>query len=350
MKNTNPADLLAGHVTRYFTNYLIGQRGCTPRTVATYRDVFKLLLTWWRDHAGIQPEKLTVADLDKTTILAWLNWLETTRGVSTSTRNHRLAVVKSFSRYLLIERPDMAGPLTMIIGIRQKKHPEPDMGYLSGDETRTLLARPDPATPQGSRDQVLLATLYDSAARVQELCDLNVSDIRDAGPMVLVLHGKGGKTRRVPVMEPTAALIRNHLARQPPHPGLPPDTTPLFTGARGNRLTRWGVSNILNRNVTKIRQDTPGYAAGVTITPHTLRRSKAMHLVQAGVNLIYIRDLLGHVDVSTTEIYARADAETKRHALEQAYQPLTPGPMPDWTDDTGLITWLSQLARPGYGV
>jgi integrase len=129
------------------------------------------------------------------------------------------------------------------------------------------------------------------------------------------------------------------------HPGVGADADPLFTGPNHSRLTRSGVAKLLARRVRAVRARDPGWAPGLSVTPHTLRRTRAMHLVQAGVNLIYIRDLLGHADVSTTEIYARADAEAKRKAIENAYEPLTPDTFPDWTHDSSLLGWLDSLGR-----
>ena len=191
----------------------------------------------------------------------------------------------------------------------------------------------------------MLALAYDTAARVQELCDLDVADIRRSSPMTVVIHGKGSKIRYVPVMDPTAQLVAGYLDHRDRHPGVGADADPLFAGPNHSRLTRSGVAKLLARHVRAVRARDPGWAPGLPVTPHTLRRSRAMHLVQAGVNLIYIRDLLGHADVSTTEIYARADAEIKRKAIENAYQPLTPGALPDWISDTSLISWLDSLGR-----
>ena len=146
-------------------------------------------------------------------------------------------------------------------------------------------------------------------------------------------------------MDPTARLLADYLNHLKPHPGIGPDTNPLFSGPHHTRLTRSGVTKILARHVRAVRARDPGWAPGLPVTAHTLRRSRAMHLIQAGVNLIYIRDLLGHADVSTTEIYARADAETKRKAIENAYQPLTPDVLPDWTSDTSLVNWLDTLGK-----
>jgi integrase/recombinase XerD len=295
---------------------------------------------------AIPPEKLRVADLDRTRVLAFLDWLQSERGNSPATRNQRLAVIKSFVRYVAVERPEFLDRATQIIAVRQKKTPATDMGYLTGDEVKALLAEPDPTTRRGRRDTVLLCTLYDTAARVQEICDLNTADVRTARPMLVTLHGKGSKTRRVPVMDPTARLLEDYLDRRTPHPGVGADADPLFQGPHQTRLTRWGVTKILARHVQSVRGRNPGYAAGVNVTPHVIRRTRAMHLLQAKVNLIYIRDLLGHADISTTEIYARADAEAKRKAIENAYPSLTPElSLADWTADQDLLNWLDHACQ-----
>lgn len=336
-------DTLAGTwLAKFLTDHLAGERDLSAQSIASYRDAIRLLLTWLRDQAGIPPEKLRLVDLDRARVLAFLDWLQTERGNSPATRNQRLAVIKSLVRYIAIEQPEYLDHATAILAIKQKKTPPVDMGYLTGEQVKDLLAEPDQGTLRGLRDTVLLATLYDTAARVQEICDLNTADVRTAQPMVLTLRGKGSKTRRVPIMNPTAQLLENYLHRRTGNPGVGADADPLFTGPRHTRLTRWGVTKILARHVQTLRRRDPGYAPGLSITPHVIRRTRAMHLLQAGVNLIYIRDLLGHADVSTTEIYARADADAKRTAIENAYQSLTPEPLPDWTDDQDLLQWLDR--------
>ena len=184
---------------------------------------------------------------------------------------------------------------------------------------------------------------YDTAARVQELCDLNVADIRAANPITVTIRGKGSKTRYVPLMEPTAQLVLDYLEHVDPHPSLDADTSPLFHGPHHSRLTRSGIAKLLVRHVRAVRARDPSWAPSLPITPTRSDAPRAMHLIQAGVNLIYIRDLLGHADVATTEVYARADAETKRKAIENAYEPLTPDALPDWTADPSLIDWLDWL-------
>jgi site-specific recombinase XerD len=344
-QRTRPEDLAGRWLTRFFIDHLAGERAASPRTIASYRDAIKLLLTWFKDTQRIPPEKLRLADIDRPRVLRFLDWLEAERGCSTATRNQRLAVIKSFCRYTAIEQPDHLEQVTQILAIRQKKTSALDRGHLTADEVKALLTEPGTASGRAVRDTVLLTLAYDTAARVQELCDLNVADIRAANPMTVTIRGKGSKTRYVPVMDPTARLLADYLKHLDPHPGLGADADPLFHGPNHSRLTRSGIAKLLARHVRAVRARDPSWAPGLPITPHTLRRTRAMHLIQAGVNLIYIRDLLGHADVSTTEIYARADAETKRKAIENAYEPLTPDALPDWTSDPSLIGWLDSLGR-----
>ena len=343
MNASTPPDLAGRWLAKFFTDHLAGERAVSPRTIASYRDAMKLLLTWFRDTQHIPPEKLRLADIDRARVLRFLDWLETERRCSAATRNQRLAVIKSFCHYTAVEQPDRLDQVTEILAIRQKNTPAPELGHLTGEQIKTLLAEPGTARPRAVRDTVLLALAYDTAARVQELCDLNVADIRHSAPMTVIIRGKGSKVRYVPVMGPTARLLTDYLEHRDPHPGLGADADPLFCGPNHSRLTRSGVAKLLARHVRAVRKREPDWAHELPVTPHTLRRTRAMHLIQAGVNLIYIRDLLGHADVSTTEIYARADTEAKRKAIENAYEPLTPDVLPDWTLDASWIGWLDSL-------
>jgi integrase/recombinase XerD len=305
----SPPDLAGRWLAKFFTDHLAGERAVSPRTMASYRDAMKLLLTWLRDAERIPPEKLRLADIDRARVLRFLDWLEAERSCSSATRNQRLAVIKSFCRYTAVEQPDHLDQVTQILAIRQKKTPAPQLGHLTGDEVKALLAEPGTASTRAARDTVLLALAYDTAARVQELCDLDVADIRRSQPMTVAIHGKGSKVRYLPVMAPTAQLVADYLERREPHPGLGADGGPLFHGPNHSRLTRSGVAKLLDRHVQAVRARDPAWAPGLPVTPHTLRRTRAMHLVQAGVNLIYIRDLLGHADVSTTGILLRLRAK-----------------------------------------
>ena len=252
-----PPDLAGRWLSKFFTSHLAGERAASPRTVSSYRDAMKLLLTWFRDAERIPPEKLRLADIDRPRVLRFLDWLEAGRGCSAATRNQRLAVIKSFCRYTAVEQPDLLGQVTQVLAIRQKKTPAPQLDHLTGDEVKALLAEPGTASARAVRDTVLLALAYDTAARVQELCDLDIADIRRGSPMTVVIHGKGSKIRYVPVMDPTARLVGDYLDHRDRHPGVGTDADPLFAGPNHSRLTRSGVAKLLARHVRPSGPATP---------------------------------------------------------------------------------------------
>ncbi len=304
----------------------------------------KLLLTWFKDAERIPPEKLRLADIDRPRVLQFLDWLETERAArghpQPAPRGDQVVLPLHRRRAARPARPGHPSPRDPT-----EEHPGPGSRALDRGRGEGAARRPGAASARAVRDTVLLALAYDTAARVQELCDLDVADIRRSNPMTVAIRGKGSKIRYVPAMDPTARLITDYLEHRDPHPGLGADTDPLFYGPNHSRLTRFGSPSSWPVTCEPSGPATPAWAPGLPVTPHTLRRSRAMHLIQAGVNLIYIHDLLGHADVSTTEIYAHADAETKRKAIEHAYEPLTPDVLPDWTLDASLIGWLDSLAR-----
>jgi len=160
---TPPPDLAGRWLAKFFTDHLAGERAASPGTVAAYRDAMKLLLTWFKNTERIPPEKLRLADLDRPRVLRFLDWLEAERGCSAATRNQRLAVIKSFCRYTAVEQPAHLDHLTQVLAIRQKSTPAPELGHLSGDEVKALLAEPGTANPRAVRDTVLLCLAYDTA-------------------------------------------------------------------------------------------------------------------------------------------------------------------------------------------
>lgn len=329
----------AVYLRRFLTTYLAGLRGCSPNTVASYRDAFKLLIVFFRDERSIPPGKLTLDCVDVAAIAGFVDWLEVSRGNSASTRNQRLAAISSFCAWMQTEDPARMASYQDILAIPAKKHLHPNMHHLTVEQTRRLLAQPDRSTRQGRRDATLLATLYDTAARVQELADLTVRDIRLQHPAMAALTGKGRKTRHVPLLSNTAATLTSYLAEyRLDHPGH--DDHPVFFNQHGTKLSRGGIAWIIGKYLT--RAEDP-QLTDADVSPHTLRHSKAMHLYEAGVPLPYIRDILGHVDLSTTEIYARASTEAKRKALEAAYPDISSDDLPEWNQDPGLLDWLTSL-------
>lgn len=338
-----PTDF-AAQLSRYLGIYLPGQSGGSINTVRSYRDTFSLLLRYCQDEQKLPLEKLTLERIDHHLIEQFLLWLENERSCCAATRNNRLAAIHAFYRYLQIEMPHLLARCQEILTIPYKKTQKKVMSYLTLDSLKALLAQPDIRAASGRRDLAMLSLLYDTGARVQELVDLKIEDVRLSSPTVIRLTGKGNKSRLVPIMAPTENLLRRYLdehdKNHPAHGGYP-----LFVNRAGKKLTRAGVTYILDKYLSQARSANSA-SLPETLSPHCLRHSKAMHLLQSGVNLVYIRDLLGHSDVSTTEVYARADEHLKRKALEQAYP--SPTPFSDtvsWQKDNDLLDWLKNLGK-----
>ena len=324
MKETD----FARYLTQFLGTYLPGHLGSKKNTQLSYRDSFSLLLEYCRDEEKLAPEKLMISQVDRDLILRFLKWLEEIRGCKCTTRNQRLAAIHSFFSFLMVEAPQYIEQSQKVLNIPMKKTDKPPLMYLPLDSVKGLLEQPNRNTTQGRRDAVLLSLLYDTGARVQELVDLN-------------LTGKGGKSRIGPVMTPTGELVRQYIEGTGlSHPSK--SRCPLFTNRGKQPLTRAGVTYILKKYASQAQNSGIKDITG-EITPHWLRHSKAMHLLQSGVNLIYIRDLLGHSDISTTEIYARADETMKRKALLEAYKCPTEEKLPEWKTDKNLLDWLKSL-------
>lgn len=328
------------HVTSFLTHYLGAQRNLSSNTIKAYRDVFTLLLRFCRDVRGIAPEKLCLEQIDVSLVETFLDHLATERKSSPRTRNHRLATLHAFFRYVQAEDPAYMLQCQKILAIPQQRHARPTVTYLSKQELAEVLAQPDLRTPGGRRDAVLLSVLYDTGARVQELIDLSVGDVRLDPPAQLRLLGKGRKMRAVPLMGNTIQLLRDHMhENRLDHPERFEE--PLFRNGRNQRLSRSGVRYILQKYLVKARSKCP--SLNRTVSPHSLRHTKGMHLLQSGVSLDMIRDFLGHVDVKTTQIYATANLEMKRKALERITDLSPVQAIPSWQQNNNLLDWLRSL-------
>lgn len=337
LKTTN----FSKYITKFLSEYLPSLKNVSKNTISSYCDTFKLLLIYCRDCLNISPEKLSLKIIDSELIRDFLLWLETERGCGISTRNQRLAAIHSFMRYVQVESPENIYYCQRILDIAFKKKNKPAINYLSADDMKLILEQPDLTTSSGRRDLVLLCVMYDTGARVQEVADLIVRNVRLEYPAKIHLTGKGRKSREVPLLSRTTNLLQNYMLEQKLQTFDKLDY-PLFCNRQREKLTRAGISYILNKYVQMAK--TKSSLIPDNVTPHVLRHTKAMHLLQAGVNLVYIRDILGHVDISTTEVYARADTEMKRIALEKANHIEQPS-VPSWTDDTELLSWLKDYGK-----
>ncbi|MEN6318637.1 MAG: tyrosine-type recombinase/integrase [Syntrophaceae bacterium] len=335
-----PTDF-AYHLTNYLTKHLPGVVGASKNTVLAYRDTFSLILRFARSQEGIREEKLSLQALDKDFVIRFLAWLEGDRGCSASTRNQRLAAIHAFFAYLQPVIPDMLFQIQGVIAIPMKKHRQSAMQFMSEEGIKAVLAEPDISTKAGRKHLVILSFLFATGCRVQELVDMTVADAMYNSNTVARLTGKGNKSRFVPLDNGFVNLLKQYLDEF----GLSDSKRSgdlLFANHTGQKLTRQGVTYILKKYAALARQKRPGLIPE-RISPHSMRHSRAVSLLRAGVDLIYIRDLLGHVSVQTTEIYARVDGEMKRKALEKAAGSIGCDQLPAWQKDKTLLEWLQSL-------
>ena len=328
-------------LSSFLSIYLPDTKGVRENTVLSYRDTFSLFLIYCREQNGIAPEKLSFKRITRQLVEGFLKWLENERHCSISTRNQRLAAIRSFFRYVEIYYPEHLLLCEQIISIPSKTAQKKPMSYLSKEEVELLLSLPNTRKRHGQRDAMLLSLLYDTGARVQEIVDVRYQDVRLEFPATIRLTGKGGKVRIIPISTSTANLMQLYMSNLY---GINGNTnTPLFCNRSGQKMTRAGVTYILEKYAKMARQISGGFPD--TLSPHCLRHSKAMHLLQEDVNLVYIRDLLGHTDIRTTEIYARADNNAKRKALEKASPIKSNQQFPSWTENDTLLSWLQSFGH-----
>jgi site-specific recombinase XerD len=304
-------------VQRFFAERLLQQQAVSPKTIAAYRDTFRLLFGYAERHLGKPPAKLTLGDFDAELVLGFLAHLETERRNSVRTRNARLAAVRAFSRFAAVQCPPALMLIQRILAIPMKRFDKPLLGFLSRDEVQALMTAIDTATWYGRRDRVLLKLLYNTGARVSELIGICVHDVElDITPSVR-LHGKGRKQRNVPLWKDTAVEISRWLEFS----GLQ-KSQPLLPNRWGKLMTRSNVAERLARVVHAAAPRCPSLLAR-RISPHTLRHTTAMHLLQAGVDLTVIALWLGHESPVTTHGYVEADLAMKERALAAISPPNT---------------------------
>jgi len=335
----------AKHLTNFLTKYLAGERNASPHTICSYRDTFVQLIFFMKSVKKVGAQHLKLDSLSKETILDFLDWIQQERKCGNATRNYRLAAIHSFFTYLQYECPEQIYQWQRVLSIKVRKHQKKNINYLTLEGIKLIFAQTNATQPSGRRNLAMLALMYNSGARVQELIDLTPSSVRLEAPYILKLLGKGRKERIVPLQNEQVALIRTYM-QENKMLETHNNQHPLFFNCWRRKLTRSGVNYILKTYADMARNINPNLIPE-RISCHVLRHSKAMHLLQAGVNLIYLRDILGHVSIQTTDIYARADSKQKREALEKAYVDLLPEKEKErqWEKDATLLQWLQGLGK-----
>ncbi len=340
MSRTKP-NALGSCVVRFFQGYLSTLRGMSAHTIRSYRDALVLYLRFAAEDQKRTIDRLDFEHVTADSISRFLSSLETERGNSIRTRNTRLAALHTFARFAIGEQPERMDELQRILSIPFKRSDRRGpVDYLEEAEVEAILALQPGASAMEQRDHALFALMFNTGARVQEILDLTIGDLRLDPPYQVRLHGKGDKIRCCPIWARTAEQLRILIGRLP----ATESSSPLFTNRRGDKLTRFGVRYLLRKRVEVCAVYLPSLN-DKRIHPHSLRHTTAIHLLKAGVDFATVSQWLGHASLNSTMEYARTDIDTKRQALSQVFPDVLPGTRVgrDSGNQLNLIGWMKRL-------
>lgn len=334
---------LGRDLVRFFQEYLTAQRGMSPHTIRGYRDALLLLLQFIAADAKRPVERLDIADLSVDRVARFLGFLESERRNGIATRNARLGAIHVFARFLAARAPEHLGSLQRVINLPFKRGAcEAPIEYLDRGEIDALLHSINRSNMRGRRDYALFALMFNTGARVQEMLDLRVRDVRLEPPCQVRLRGKGNKVRLCPIWPATARLLRDIVAERSVVDE--PTAALIFTNARGTGLTRYGVRYLLRKYIAAAADSAPTLL-DKRLHPHSIRHSTAVALLKAGVDFATISQWLGHATLNTTMRYARADIDLKRQALSQVFPEALAPPRGGRliVDGSDIVRWLRHL-------
>jgi len=333
---------LARTLRGFFIEHLPRVRGASPHTIRSYRDSLALLLRFLAERDNREVVTLELHQIDPDAVLGFLEHLERERRNSVATRNNRLAAIHAFARYVATRHPEHLELCQRLLAVPFKRARQPTVEYLEMEELCAMFQAPDRRTADGRRDHALLVTLFNTGARVQELLDIRPRDLQLVRPFQVLLHGKGRKERICPLWPQTVEVLGALVAEVGLH-----ETSPerLFRNRHGKPLTRFGIRYLVQKYAREAASMAPTIARK-HVHPHTFRHTTAVHLLQAGVDLVSISHWLGHASVETTNRYAVVDLEAKRAALAKA----DPGSsvavdraLLAWRSDASILEWLESL-------
>lgn len=328
-------------VFSFFRGYLREQRGCSPNTVASYGDSVRLLVEHARKASGARIDGISVEDIDEKVVLDFLNSLERERNNLPVTRNQRLAAIKSFFRFLATQEPELIAVCERICAIPAKSVESGPVDSMSEEQARAIVDAAKPVSLAGTRDRAILLLFHNTGARVQEIADLNVGDLRLKQAPMVQLTGKGGKRRVVPLWPETAEAIEPHLQFRR-NEGIESDA--LILNQKNERIGRFGLAHIVKKHKTIAQEDCESLR-NLNVTPHTFRHTTALALARAGVDIVTVKEWLGHADVKTTSMYVEINMRMKREALRK-YPPPTLEKQPnlEWKKPD-VIKFLRDLGK-----
>jgi site-specific recombinase XerD len=330
---------LANFMKRFFSHYLPVQKGLSTNTVAAYRDSIKLLLCYAADTMRKPLDKLAVEDMTEKVVLGFLDYVQEGRGCSARTRNARLAALHSLFAFIAREEPELLAQCQRIRAIPLKRTEHLAVDYLEEKEMQALLDSVNTHSRTALRDRALLLLLYNSGARVSEIVELKLCDLRLDGTPQVELLGKGRKHRACPLWPETVAALRAYLKQRTPKQ---PQTEQLFLNANGFPITRFGIRHITAKKAAAAQHRCPSIKTK-RVSPHTIRHTTAMHLLRSGNDLNMVSYWLGHADINTTHIYLEIDMETKRKMIEKADAPALKKKAAWHKPD--VLQWLNALGK-----
>lgn len=326
-------------VESFFRDHLQRLSGASPHTVRAYGETLRLFFCFVADRRGCSVADLALADLRAETVSAFLVHLETERANRVATRNYRLAAIRSFVRHLVRHDLTHADQYERILALPSKRARCSPASYLEPEDVRLIIRQPDRKTALGQRDHALLLFLYNTGARVSEALGVRLQDLSLVEPWQVRLHGKGGKDRFCPLWRDTVVALRSLPVTREGEAGAL-----LFRNLRGEPLTRDGVAYLLRKYVAAAARQAPSLRRR-RITPHVLRHSCAVALLQAGVDVTVIRDYLGHASIATTSRYITTNLQMKRDALEAFWRQagIAPVRAAPWKPKPDLLAYLASL-------
>lgn len=311
------------YLSKFLKEYLVFEKNVSKETIRSYRKTFQMLVDYLVNNKNIKLKDITFDNVTRDLILDYLNYLEE-NGNSIRTRNQRLACIKSFYKYCLYYETQNIDNINKVLTIGFKKYSKPILDYLTEEEVSQVFANVDTNTKKGKRDLLILVLLYDTAARANEIINIKLENINLEMKSIKII-GKGNKVRIVPIMEQTKNILVEYLQNS--------NTTEYLLENKETTYNERFVRDIINKYTKNIDKK---------ISPHTFRRTRAIHLLDKGVNIIYIQELLGHSSILTTQEYVKSITKTKFEAIEKVTPKLI-DELPDWNDNKDLLNQLLNL-------
>ena len=329
---------IAPLLKRFFSHYMPVQKGHSQNTVCAYRDGIKLLLCYVADTLKKSVDKLNIEDVTEKVVLGFLDYIEQQRGCAATTRNARLAAIRSLFAFIARENPELVLQSQQIRTIPRKRTEHKTIEYLEEKEMQAVLDVVDINSRTGLRDQALFLLTYNTGARASEVVNLELTDLRlDAAQVTL--HGKGNKDRSCPLWPETVSALEAYIKER--HPKTT-ETKQVFLNANGEPISRFGIRHVTRKYGVKAQAKQPSIQ-DKPLNPHRIRHTTAMHLLRAGNDINMVSYWLGHANLNTTHAYIEIDMETKRKMLEKTSAPRISKKAP-WRRPH-VLQWLKELAK-----